>query len=237
MEAAETRPETFSEPSGTPTDPSDQTESAPPAKEAKKPSGHPQRRQRRQRRSDLVDGECACCVNGLPDEPGAPLDLDRIMNVSGDLPVKYYVCSKQCRNDLRPAKWGTSTIQDIRARISNTLTPHLKTPIRPGDQVVVIHDYSAGRKVQEGLGTVLKLFYESATGAVTLAVKTLNGTVRVGLAGVKPVDKENVGPGASSMATSRQPLRPTRNSDSAVSLLTHQRLSPSLASASSSKTK
>ena len=207
MEAAETRPSACGDASVASTDPSGPAaQPTGPAARPKKPAAS------RRRRDDLRDGHCCCCVARLPPEEGKwrRVDLAKIVNIEGDVPRQFYTCSKPCSDDFRPTKLDSASVRAVVARISDALSPHLRTTIRAGHKVYVANDFSPGRYVQEGVGTVEKLHYHSRSRAVTLTVKTVNGTYQVGLSGIKETDKENGGPGAASTATSRQPLRPTR---------------------------
>ena len=70
-----------------------------------------------------------CCVEALQADEGRwgrPLDLKRLLNIEGELPVKFYACSKKCRDDLAPTKRDTSKVlRAVLARISDSLTKTL----------------------------------------------------------------------------------------------------------------
>ncbi|KAJ8603702.1 hypothetical protein CTAYLR_000176 [Chrysophaeum taylorii] len=189
MESAETSKESAPGPSVTPVDPSVPAELT---KVSKKPAA------KRQRRKNLLRGECVCCVARLDaDETarGQPLDLEPLLNIEGELPDKFYVCSKVCRDDFTPSKLHTTKgAKAVLARISASLTRTLKTTIRSGDEVLIEHDFSAGHNIQGGNGVVLGLIYNNTVCRVeSYDVKTIQqGEIRVPFSHVKAKpDKEN----------------------------------------------
>ncbi|KAJ8610355.1 hypothetical protein CTAYLR_003894 [Chrysophaeum taylorii] len=209
MESAETSKESAPGPSVTPVDPSVPAELT---KVSKKPAA------KRQRRKNLLRGECVCCVARLDaDETarGQPLDLERLLNIEGELPDKFYVCSKMCRDDFTPSKLHTTKgAKAVLARISASLTRTLKTTIRSGDEVLIEHDFSAGYNIQGGNGVVLGLIYNNTVCRVeSYDVKTIQqGEIRVPFSHVKAKpDKENDTPPIRRLPPGR-PARPTLGS-------------------------
>ncbi|KAJ8600861.1 hypothetical protein CTAYLR_008209 [Chrysophaeum taylorii] len=209
MESAETSKESAPGPSVTPVDPSVPAELT---NVSKKPAA------KRQRRKNLLRGECVWCVARLDADETArcqPLDLERLLNIEGELPDKFYVCSKMCRDDFTPSKLHTTKgAKAVLARISASLTRTLKTTIRSGDEVLIEHDFSAGHNIQGGNGVVLGLIYNNAVCRVeSYDVKTIQqGEIRVPFSHVKAKpDKENDTPPIRRLPPGR-PARPTLGS-------------------------
>ena len=87
--------------------------------------------------------------------------LDDFFNVQGTSYMfgELRCCSNSCRAVCYPARLSKGNGKAVAAMLDAWMTRLLKTPLRIGATVHVLHDYSTGRRVEAGDGTICGIEY------------------------------------------------------------------------------
>ena len=135
-----------------------------------------------QRSTPIVAGECVVCPAVVSTGATRLPMLDDFFAVQGTSQMfdDLRCCSNSCRAVCYPARLAKGKGKAVAAMLEAWMTRRLKTQQRIGATVRVLHDYSPGRRVDAGDGTICGIEYMPQHECAQITVRyAAGGTVRV----------------------------------------------------------